>query len=76
MTEIPEWSPLTDTDFVRWMIREVGVSAVPGSSFHAPPDLGARKVRFMFAKRDETLHQAGERLQRLRGRAVHAGSGG
>jgi aminotransferase len=66
MTEMPEWSTLADTDFVRWMIRTVGVSAVPGSSFHAPPDLGVRKVRFMFAKRDDTLHQAGERLQRLR----------
>jgi aminotransferase len=66
MTQIPDWSPLTDTEFVRWMIREVGVSAVPGSSFHAPRELGQRQVRFMFAKRDETLHQAGERLQRLR----------
>src|SRR5262249_35060047 len=65
LTQMPEWSELTDTEFVRWMIREVGVSAVPGSSFHAPRELGLRQVRFMFAKRDETLHQAGERLQRL-----------
>ena len=30
-----------------------------------PRELGRTKVRFMFAKRDETLHEAGERLLRL-----------
>ena len=48
------------------MIREIGVSAVPGSSFYSPQELGKTMVRFMFAKRDETLHQAGERLLKLR----------
>jgi aminotransferase len=57
-----------DTAFVRRMIEAVGVSAVPGSSFHAPRELGRARVRFMFAKRDETLHEAGERLLRLRER--------
>ena len=56
-----------DHEFVRQMIREVGVSAVPGSSFYSPRELGRTKVRFMFAKRDETLHEAGKRLQKLRG---------
>jgi aspartate/methionine/tyrosine aminotransferase len=50
---------------VRAMIRDVGVSAVPGSSFYAPRELGRTKVRFMFAKRDETLHEAGRRLREL-----------
>jgi aminotransferase len=54
-----------DTEFVHWLIKEIGVSGVPGSSFLSPPELGHRKVRFMFAKRDETLHQAGERLLKL-----------
>jgi aminotransferase len=54
-----------DTEFVHWLIEEIGVSGVPGSSFLSPPELGHRKVRFMFAKRDETLHQAGERLLKL-----------
>jgi aminotransferase len=48
------------------MICSVGVSAVPGSSFHHPKELGHKMVRFMFAKRDETLHEAGRRLQQLR----------
>jgi aspartate/methionine/tyrosine aminotransferase len=66
MTDISGLSDEDDHTFVRRMIREVGVSAVPGSSFHAPASLGRSKVRFMFAKRDETLHQAGERLRKLR----------
>ena len=59
------WSD--DTAFVRTMIREIGVAAVPGGSFHFPKELGKTMVRFMFAKKDETLHAAGERLQNLRG---------
>lgn len=64
-----DFSRLDDTDdhaFVRRMIREVGVVGVPGSSFHSPAELGRTRVRFMFAKRDETLHEAGRRLLRLR----------
>jgi aminotransferase len=56
-----------DVEFVRRLIAEVGVAAVPGSSFYCPPQRGRRLVRFTFAKRDETLHEAGRRLQRLRG---------
>jgi aspartate/methionine/tyrosine aminotransferase len=67
MTDIAAFgTELDDTAFVRRMIETVGVSAVPGSSFYAPRELGHSKVRFMFAKRDETLHQAGERLLKLR----------
>lgn len=57
---------LDDVAFVRKMIELVGVSAVPGGSFHAPRELGHNQVRFMFAKRDETLHEAGRRLLQLR----------
>jgi len=69
MTDIgPFESGLDDTQFVREMITTVGVSAVPGSAFYASRESGRSKVRFMFAKRDETLHQAGERLLNLRDR--------
>ncbi len=40
--------------------KNVGVTGVPGSSFFREPI--HRYVRFHFAKKDETLHQAGERL--------------
>lgn len=66
MTDIAGLGWQDDTEFVRTMIRSIGVSAVPGSSFHSPKELGKTMVRFMFAKRDETLHEAGRRLQGLR----------
>jgi aspartate/methionine/tyrosine aminotransferase len=64
-----------DVAFCEWMAREVGVAGVPGSSFfHRPTH---HLVRFHFAKREETLVEAGRRLGRLeelvhrRGRPVH-----
>jgi aminotransferase len=69
MTDIDAFeSGMDDAEFVRWMIREVGVAAVPGSSFHAPRERGRTKVRFMFAKREDTLHAAGQRLLQVRDR--------
>jgi aminotransferase len=66
MTDITPLGGTNDAEFVRHMIREVGVSAVPGSSFYNPRELGRTRVRFMFAKKDETLRAAGERLLRLK----------
>jgi aminotransferase len=57
---------MDDVAFVRRMVQTVGVAAVPGSSFYAPKERGRTKVRFMWAKRDETLHEAGRRLLRVR----------
>lgn len=65
MVDIAPLGGSDDTEFVRRLIREVGVSAIPGSSFYAPRERGKTKVRFMFAKRDETLHKAGERLRKV-----------
>jgi aminotransferase len=57
-----------DTDFVRKMVEQFGVAGVPGSSFYFPATDGRTKVRFMWAKKDETLHAAGERLMKMAGR--------
>jgi aminotransferase len=65
MADITPFGGDDDHAFVRRLVTEVGVAAVPGSSFHAPAELGRTKIRFMFAKRDETLHEAGRRLMRL-----------
>lgn len=65
MTDIAPLGWKHDDEFVRSMIREIRVSAVPGSSFYAPPERGRTKVRFMFAKKEESLHEAGRRLQAL-----------
>jgi aminotransferase len=53
-----------DTEFCYWLAKEVGVAAVPGSSFFKEPV--KHLIRFNFAKRDETLIRAGERLLKLR----------
>ncbi len=65
IVDITGYGKADDTTFVRDMIEQIGVAAVPGSSFYAPQSLGHQKVRFMFAKRDETLHAAGEKLVKL-----------
>lgn len=58
-------SDLPDTEFARWLTREVGVTPVPGSSFFSTPDPARRLVRFAFCKREETLRQAAERLRKI-----------
>src|SRR4051812_42757457 len=54
-----------DVAFCRRLIEEVGVAAVPGSSFYRDRALGADKVRFAFPKRLETLRAAADRLAAL-----------
>lgn len=66
MTDISSLGWDNDVEFARWLVKEQGVAVVPGSSFYSPPELGRTKVRFMFAKKEETLRQAGERLLKLK----------
>jgi aspartate/methionine/tyrosine aminotransferase len=59
---------LSDDDdaFARYLIDEVGIGSVPGSSFYrSDPRLGRGRVRFAFPKRDETLDEVERRLARL-----------
>jgi aminotransferase len=55
-----------DVTFAQWLVREIGVATVPGSSFFRPdaPE-GKRYVRFAFCKTMATLERAAERLARL-----------
>ncbi len=48
-----------------FILDEVGVAAVPGSSFYHRPELGAGKIRFTFSKSDETIAAAAQRLSHL-----------
>ena len=48
-----------------FFLDEVGVAAVPGSSFYHRPELGYGKIRFTFSKSDETIAKAAERLSHL-----------
>lgn len=65
MTDISGFGFPDDLAFVRHLIENVGVAAVPGSSFYSDPAAGARFIRFCFCKKYETLVRAGERLSRL-----------
>ena len=65
--QLADYSAIRDVDdlnFCDWLVREVGVAAIPLSPFYeTPPD--ARLLRFCFAKSDATLAAAAERLCKL-----------
>ena len=69
MTDISGFGFSDDVTFARHLVSEVGVAAVPGSSFYSQPAAGRQRLRFHFARKRETLEAAVERLQRLRDRA-------
>ncbi len=69
MTDVAEFLPACgkdDVEFTRWLIREVGVAAVPGSSFYYHAGQGATQIRFCYPKRDVTLDEAARRLATVR----------
>jgi aminotransferase len=66
MTDIGGFGFPDDVAFTRYLVKEVGIAAVPGSSFYSQPELGARQVRFAFCKKDATLEEAGRRLLRVK----------
>lgn len=57
-------SRLPEAEFAKWLTREVKVAAIPVSAFYSQPQ-EAGVVRFCFAKRDDTLALALERLAAL-----------
>jgi len=69
MTEIDGLGWDDDVAFARYLVEEIGVAVVPGSSFYNDPADGRRQVRFAFCKKDETLDEAARRLGRLAPRA-------
>ena len=58
-------SDLPEPEFCTWLTREVGVAAIPVSAFEPSPPPARRVARFCFAKRDETLDAALQRLRAL-----------
>lgn len=57
-------SEATEADFCRWLTTDIGVAAIPLAGFYAG-GFEQRIVRFCFAKKDDTLQRALERLARL-----------
>jgi len=65
MTDISRFGFSDDVAFARHLVTDIGVAAVPGSSFYRDAPRGRTKLRFCFCKKDETLNAAAERLARL-----------
>ena len=65
MTDIRAFGFPDDVAFTKYLVSEIGVAAVPGSSFYRNPKDGAQQVRFAFCKRDETLAEAAKRLKKI-----------
>ena len=66
MTDIGAFGYADDVAFTKYLVSEVGVAAVPGSSFYRDRKDGAQQVRFAFCKRDATLDEAAARLTKVR----------
>jgi aminotransferase len=68
MTDISAFGFDNDVSFAKHLVQNIGVAAVPGSSFYRDPQDGARQVRFAFCKKPETLEDAARRLSKLHAR--------
>jgi aminotransferase len=66
MTDISAFDAEDDVRFCRFLVEQIGVAAVPGSSFYHAPSAGRQQVRFCFCKTDQTLDDAARRLKSLR----------
>jgi len=66
MTDISAFGFANDVEFARYLVKEIGVASVPGSSFYHHPADGAQQLRFTFCKKEATLAEASRRLSKLR----------
>ncbi len=62
--DISDVSDLGESEFCQWLTSEIGVAAIPLSAFYGD-GFDQRVVRFCFAKKDETLNTALDRLAKL-----------
>jgi aspartate/methionine/tyrosine aminotransferase len=65
MTDISGFGFANDVEFAAYLVKEIGIACVPGSSFYKHPKDGSQQVRFAFCKKPETLDEAARRLERL-----------
>lgn len=70
LADISEFGYESDLEFCEKLAEYVGVGAVPGSSFFKEPE--NRYIRFHFAKKDETLNEALDRLSDIRSKMPRA----
>jgi aspartate/methionine/tyrosine aminotransferase len=70
MTDIAHFGFQSDIEFATFLVKEIGVATVPGSSFFNDRKAGQNKIRFVYSKRDETLREADRRLAKLAARVT------
>jgi aminotransferase len=66
MADVSQWGYDDDVAFAHFLLSEIGVAAVPGSSFFFGSSGGRDLVRFTFCKSEATFAEAEARLGRLR----------
>jgi aspartate/methionine/tyrosine aminotransferase len=66
MTDISSFGFPDDIAFAKYLVKEIGVAAVPGSSFYRNPADGRTHLRFTFCKTEKTFQAAAERLAKLK----------
>jgi aspartate/methionine/tyrosine aminotransferase len=66
MTDISSFGFPDDIAFAKYLVKEIGVAAVPGSSFYQNPADGRTHLRFTFCKMEKTFQAAAERLAKLK----------
>lgn len=62
MTDVSAFGFPDDVAMARYLVTDVGVASVPGSSFYRDPAGGRNQLRFTFCKKDETLTAAEQRF--------------
>ena len=65
--QLADYSPVSDLpdfEFCQWLTREIGVAAIPVSSFYVHKR-DEKVLRFCFGKTEELLERAGEKLRGL-----------
>jgi aminotransferase len=65
MAEFSGLSSLGDVEFAKYLVKDIGIAVVPGSSFFRELQRGSKYVRFCFCKKESTLQSAKERPQRI-----------
>lgn len=65
LADIQNFPYANATDFCRYLVKEIGVAAIPPGQFYINSHHGEKLVRFCFCKKWDTLHAAAERLQKL-----------
>jgi aspartate/methionine/tyrosine aminotransferase len=70
MCDISNFGFANDLEFAHWLVQDIGIACVPGSSFYSHPEMGKDKVRFTFCKKPETLERAAKLFQLVKERSI------